>query len=71
MKKLTIFSGGLGAVFSVLAQLFAGIDDSYTLGNLRFLGALSGLINIIASIQTNNKPVFSILLIASSIIGLL
>ncbi|CAM3814383.1 hypothetical protein BASU183_01365 [Bacillus subtilis] len=23
MKKLTIFSGGLGVVFSVLAQLFA------------------------------------------------
>lgn len=40
-----IFSGGLGAVFSVLAQLFAGMDDSYTLGNLWFLGALSGLIN--------------------------
>ncbi len=39
MEKLTIFSGGLGAVFSVLAQLFAVIDDSYTLGNLWFLGA--------------------------------
>lgn len=36
MKKLTIFSGGLGAVFSVLAQLFAGIDDSYTLETYGF-----------------------------------
>ncbi|MCY8199199.1 hypothetical protein MOC25_05780 [Bacillus subtilis] len=71
MKKLTIFSGGLGAVFSVLAQLFAVLDYSYTLGNLWFLGALAGIITMLASIQTNNKIVFSILLIISSIIGLL
>ncbi|MCL6426447.1 hypothetical protein [Bacillus subtilis] len=60
MKKLTIFSGGLGAVFSVLAQLFAVLDDS-----------LAGIVTMFASIQTNNKPIFSILLIASSVIGLL
>ncbi|MEC3651430.1 hypothetical protein P9120_10190 [Bacillus subtilis] len=70
MKKLTIFSGGLGAVFSVLAQLFAVIDDSY-FGELMVFSALAGIITMLASIQTNNKPVFSILLITSSIIGLL
>nr|WP_076983158.1 hypothetical protein [Bacillus amyloliquefaciens] len=54
-----------------MAQLCAVIDDSYTLGNIWFLGVLAGVITILASIQINKKPVFSILLIISSVIGFL
>ncbi|MES5398170.1 hypothetical protein RI119_18500 [Bacillus amyloliquefaciens] len=71
MKKLTVFSGVLGVFFSVLAQLFAVIDDSYTLGNIWFLGVLAGIITMLASTQANKKPVIIILLVISSVIGLL
>ncbi|GLI90626.1 hypothetical protein [Bacillus subtilis] len=71
MKKLTIFSGVLGVFFSVLAQLFAVIDDSFTVGNIWFVGVLAGILTMIASIQINKKPTNVILLIISSVLGLL
>nr|WP_172688847.1 hypothetical protein [Bacillus subtilis]APB62360.1 hypothetical protein pBS72_0910 [Bacillus subtilis] len=71
MKKLTIFSGVLGVLFSVLAQLFAVIDDSYTVGNIWFVGVLAGILTMLASTQINKKPTNVILLIISSVLGLL
>ncbi|MEX3914379.1 hypothetical protein AB4672_21640 [Bacillus paralicheniformis] len=71
MKKMIVFSGILGVFFAVLAQLFAIIDDSYTLGNIWFLGVLAGILTLITSMQINKKSTCIILLIISSFIGII
>lgn len=55
MKKSAMLGGALGILISVIAQLFAVVDDSYTIGNIGFLGMLSGVIGVIAGYQINKK----------------
>ena len=70
MKNLATIGGVLGILISITAQLFAVIDDSYTFGNIWFLGVFAGMLSIIGAAMLNkNKKMGSILLIVSSIIG--
>ncbi|AYK76647.1 hypothetical protein P8807_03940 [Bacillus subtilis] len=71
MKKMIVFSGILGLIFAVLAQLFAVTDDSYTLGDIWFLGVLAGILTMITSMQINKKNACIILLIISSFLGII
>jgi hypothetical protein len=70
MKYIALIGGILGLLVSLVAQLFAVIDDSYTFGNIGFLGMLSGIIAIISSFFVTKKPIMSgSLLILTSISG--
>ena len=44
MKHVALIGGIVGLLFSIIAQLFAVIDDSYTFGNIGFLGVFSGIV---------------------------
>lgn len=70
MKKTATTGGVIGSIFSLLAQLFAVTDDSYTFGNFGLLGMASGIVAIIAASIMKKRPVLaSILLIVTSITG--
>jgi hypothetical protein len=70
MKKTATTGGVIGIIFSLLAQLFAVTDDSYTFGNFSLLGMASGIVAIIAASIMKKRPVLaSILLIVTSITG--
>lgn len=70
MKKLIVIAGILTIIISIAAQLLAIIDDSYTMGNIWFLGVLSGILTIISANKIHTKVKNSILLlIVSSILG--
>ncbi|APC48844.1 hypothetical protein [Virgibacillus halodenitrificans] len=70
MKTIAMLGGLLGIIISLTAQLFAIIDDSYTFGNIGFLGVLSGIIGIIGAFQVNrNNKLAAIILISSAILG--
>ncbi|MEC5423808.1 hypothetical protein QGM71_09925 [Virgibacillus sp. C22-A2] len=58
---MAILGGVLGVVLSLLAQLFALIDDSYTFGNIGFLGIFSGVLGIIAGFQINKNTSFALI----------
>ncbi|QXE03241.1 hypothetical protein [Terribacillus sp. DMT04] len=71
MKYLALIGGMLGLLVSLAAQLFAVIDDSYTFGNIGFLGMLSGITAAISSFYVTKKPMISgTLLILTSITGI-
>ena len=70
MKNVALIGGILGLLISVIAQLFAVIDDSYTFGNIGFLGMLSGIVAIVCSFNVNKRPIVSgWLLILTSVTG--
>jgi hypothetical protein len=70
MKGLAITGGILGVIFPLFAQLFAVIDDSYTFGNIGFLGIISGVLALIGAFQINkNGKRAGIMLIISSLLG--
>ncbi|SNZ10146.1 hypothetical protein SAMN05421503_1559 [Terribacillus aidingensis] len=70
MKYVALTGGILGFLISLAAQLFAVIDDSYTFGNIGFLGMLSGIIAVVCSFFLNKEPLWSgWLLILTSVSG--
>ncbi|UOQ84742.1 hypothetical protein [Gracilibacillus salinarum] len=70
MRALTLIAGFLTILISIAAQLSAIIDDSYTVGNIWFLGVTSGILTIIGAFKiNNNKRTSLILLIISFILG--
>lgn len=70
MKKLIKVAGILTILISIAAQLLAFIDDSYTIGNIWFLGVLSGILTIISANKINkNQKISILLLIVSFILG--
>ncbi|PFG05291.1 hypothetical protein [Bacillus sp. es.034] len=70
MKGLAITGGLLGIILPLFAQLFAMIDDSYTFGNIGFLGVISGIVALIGAFQINKKSKLAVsLLIISSLVG--
>ncbi|WP_102027729.1 hypothetical protein [Salirhabdus sp. Marseille-P4669] len=72
MKTLAIVGGVVGIVISLFCQLFAIIDDSYTFGNIGFLGVISGIIAIIgANLMKRNKKYASFLLFLSCVTGII
>lgn len=56
MRIVALIGGILGLLISIVAQLFAVIDDSYTFGNIGFLGMLSGIVAIVCSLNVNKRP---------------
>ncbi|GAA0295510.1 hypothetical protein GGQ92_000635 [Gracilibacillus halotolerans] len=72
MKILIKVAGILTILISIAAQLTAFIDDSYTMGNIWFIGVLSGILTIISAnkIHTNLKISF-LLLIVSTVLGVI
>jgi hypothetical protein len=72
MKYLALTGGILGLLISLAAQLFAVIDDSYTFGNIGFLGVLSGIIALVCSFFLNKASLLSSwLLILTSLTGII
>jgi hypothetical protein len=70
MRKTAITGGVLGLIISLLAQLFAVVDDSYTFGNFGLLGIISGIVAIVGASLIKSRPVLaSILLIITTITG--
>ena len=70
MKALALTGGILGFLISLLAQLFAVVDDSYGFGNDGMVGMISGIVAIIAASLMKKRPVLaSILLIITTITG--
>ncbi|MFD2680928.1 hypothetical protein [Bacillus seohaeanensis] len=70
MKGLAMTGGILGILISLTAQLFAVIDDSYTFGNIGFLGIICGIIGVIGAFQIGkNKTLATTLLVVSSFVG--
>ncbi|MFP7477477.1 hypothetical protein [Terribacillus saccharophilus] len=59
MKHVALIGGIIGLLFSIIAQLFAVIDDSYTFGNIGFLGMISGIVAIVCSIIANKRPMLA------------
>ncbi|MBY7142951.1 hypothetical protein KFZ56_07740 [Virgibacillus sp. NKC19-3] len=68
MRKLAILGGVLGVVISLATQLFAVIDDSYTIGNSGLLGALAGVIGIVCGYQMDKKTDFALIGLGIAII---
>ncbi|SET14690.1 hypothetical protein SAMN05216389_10642 [Oceanobacillus limi] len=72
MRTLATLSGVLGIVISLFCQLFAIIDDSYTFGNIGFLGVISGVIAIVgANLMKRNKKYAASLLLVSCVTGII
>lgn len=70
MGNTALIGGILGFLISLLAQLFAVIDDSYTFGNIGILGMLSGMIGVIGAHGVKKeKAWYPYLLIGASIAG--
>ncbi|PAD36663.1 hypothetical protein [Terribacillus saccharophilus] len=59
MKNVALIGGIIGLLFSIIAQLFAVIDDSYTFGNIGFLGMISGITAIVCSLILNKRPLLA------------
>ncbi|PAD34245.1 hypothetical protein [Terribacillus saccharophilus] len=71
MRKTAITGGVLGLIISLLAQLFAVVDDSYTFGNFGLLGIISGIVAIVGASLIKRRPVLaSILLIITTVTGI-
>lgn len=70
MKIVTLIAGLLTIIISLAAQLFAFIDDSYSIGNIWFLGLASGVLTLIgASKIKKSKKTALILLLISFVLG--
>lgn len=70
MMKTTAMLGGLIGVFlSLIAMLFALVDDSYTFGNFGLLGLLGGIIGIMASFQLSKNRTAPFLLLLAILVG--
>lgn len=59
MKNVALIGGIIGLLFSIIAQLFAVIDDSYTFGNIGFLGVFSGVVAIVCFFYVNKNPLLA------------
>ncbi|WP_079710254.1 hypothetical protein [Paraliobacillus ryukyuensis] len=70
MRKTAITGGVLGVIISLLVQLFAVVDDSYTFGNFGLLGIISGIVAIVGASLIKSRPMLAgILLIITTITG--
>ncbi|WP_217588664.1 hypothetical protein [Lentibacillus saliphilus] len=69
MKITAMLGGLLGVFFSLVAMLFAVVDDSYTFGNFGLLGILGGIIAIIASFQLAKNRIAPFLLLVAILLG--
>lgn len=61
LRKTAMLGGVLGVVISLAAQLFAVIDDAYTIGNIGFLGTLGGVVGIVGGYQIDKKTDFALI----------
>ncbi|UJL47479.1 hypothetical protein KFZ58_06275 [Virgibacillus sp. NKC19-16] len=68
LKKTAILGGVLGIVISLAAQLFAVMDNAYTIGNIGLLGALAGVIGIVSGYQIDKRTDFSLIGLGLAII---
>ncbi|WP_077309410.1 hypothetical protein [Terribacillus halophilus] len=59
MKNVALIGGIIGLLFSIIAQLLAVTDDSYTFGNIWFLGVFSGIIAIVCSLYIYKNPLLA------------
>ncbi|WP_102707063.1 hypothetical protein [Terribacillus saccharophilus] len=59
MKHVALIGGIVGLLFSIIAQLFAVIDDSYTFGNIWFLGVFSGIVAIVCSFLVSKRSLLA------------
>ncbi|MCD8511519.1 MAG: hypothetical protein LRY73_17760 [Bacillus sp. (in: Bacteria)] len=67
MKKLAYAAAILFIVISVVAQMFALIDDRYTIGSIWFIGVFAGILAFIGAgkIDSNYEMAKAILLFAA------
>lgn len=65
---LGVAAGVLGILIVTIAQLLAFIDDSYTFGNIWFLGIVGSIIGIIGACIINKSKTMAMLLIIVSIV---
>lgn len=71
MKTMAIIGGIVGSLISLLAMLFAIVDDSYTFGNIGLLGIVSGIIGIYGGLTLfKNNMTGSMLLLLSTVLGI-
>lgn len=63
-----ILAAILGLIITLIAQLFAIIDDSYTFGNIWFLGVLSSIVGLIGSLLIYKNKSMGILILSISIV---
>lgn len=70
IRIITFIAGILTIFISIAAQLIALIDDSYSIGNIWFLGIASGVLTLIGASKINkNKKTALILLLISFVLG--
>ncbi|HFR4168331.1 hypothetical protein [Bacillus cereus] len=68
LSYVGILAAILGLIITLIAQLFAIIDDSYTFGNIWFLGVLSSVVGLIGSLLIYKNKNMGILILSISIV---
>lgn len=68
LSYVGILAAILGLIITLIAQLFAIIDDSYTFGNIWFLGVLSSVVGLIGSLLIYKNKNIGILILSISIV---
>lgn len=68
LSYVGILAAILGLIITLIAQLFAIIDDSYAFGNIWFLGVLSSVVGLIGSLLIYKNKNMGILILSISIV---
>lgn len=72
MKKLAYVAAGLFIVISVVAQMFALIDDRYTFGSIWFIGVFAGIVAFVGARKvTSNYEIAKAILLFAAIFGII